>query len=486
MNEQTWQRREYDTWDEAFRALTPAVRQQSVRVAGYTQALYVQACALAFGSQVKGGKERMRGAYADLAYKCGMYHQLGKALVPPEYQILQSDFTDEEIAVYRKYTSDGRVLVANLQERGARAKEKRTGEVQEQATTNIPWLMIRESCEQHMERYDGSGYPGGRMEHQISPIAQIVGLAKELDRISAETKSESPFEEAYQTLCGQAGTLWSEELIEVLRKAKAGCFEVYNKYIHYTMTLPKTIPLVNKRNNRPMGLKYRPMVAGPENRIMAYEAEPWFGGIVDRPGETEPMEALEPMFKRMNLVADITFYLLYEAADAVLRMENCKLGLQGLLVPMMPSFYELDSQLSRFQQLLEDQPIPQNKLMLTMPESVITQGTKDMVNNVKSYLQNGVFLMLDDYHPENIPIEKVLEMGFKYVRFASELHLKKQTTLDIKTLQLAGVVVLGGNAESHNALDWLHACGVQLHSGPLSGVLVDEDELIRDCLLRER
>ena len=48
---------------------------------------------------------------ARLAYKCGMYHQLGKALVPPEYQILQNDFTGEERAVYRKYTTEGRILV---------------------------------------------------------------------------------------------------------------------------------------------------------------------------------------------------------------------------------------------------------------------------------------------------------------------------------------------------------------------------------------
>ena len=46
MAEQNWKRKEYETWDEAFRGLAPAVRQQSVRVAAYTQVLFVQACAL--------------------------------------------------------------------------------------------------------------------------------------------------------------------------------------------------------------------------------------------------------------------------------------------------------------------------------------------------------------------------------------------------------------------------------------------------------
>ena len=41
--EQNWKRKEYETWDEAFRGMSPVVRQQSVRVAAYTQALFVQA-----------------------------------------------------------------------------------------------------------------------------------------------------------------------------------------------------------------------------------------------------------------------------------------------------------------------------------------------------------------------------------------------------------------------------------------------------------
>ena len=66
MNEQNWTRKEYETWDEAFRGLAPAVRQQSVRIAAYTQALFVQACAGSFGTNTRDGAERMQGQYADL------------------------------------------------------------------------------------------------------------------------------------------------------------------------------------------------------------------------------------------------------------------------------------------------------------------------------------------------------------------------------------------------------------------------------------
>ena len=230
MNVQTWKRKEYESWDEAFRGLSPIIRQQSVRVAEYTRVLFVVACKQHFCDNTRDGEDRMRGAYADLAYKCGMYHQLGKALVPHEYQIWQNDFTEEEQEVYKKYTSDGRLLVAALQDKNIRAREKRKGVLIELPTNNIPFLMLRESCEQHMERFDGSGYPKGLQGEEISPIAQIVGLAKELDRIASETKSETPFEIAIDTLMAEADKAFSKQLLDVLDAAKEECRNIQEIY----------------------------------------------------------------------------------------------------------------------------------------------------------------------------------------------------------------------------------------------------------------
>ena len=485
-NEQNWKRKEYETWDEAFRGLAPVIRQQSVRVAAYTQALFIQACAGSFGSNTEAGEEQIQGQYADLAYKCGMYHQLGKALVPPEYQLWQEDFSDEEKAVYKKYTTDGRLLVAALQDRSIRARERRRGEQPEQPTRNIPDLMLRESCEQHMERWDGSGYPGGRLGSDISPIAQIVGIAKELDRLSAETKSENPFDDAYQILLSQSGKEWSPELVEVLKEAKTKCRGVYNKYIHYTMTLPKTIPLVEKRKNRVMGLQYRPMVSDAAGTVVAYEAEPWFGGISDRPGERETAQEIAPILSRKEMVADVSMYFLYEAADAVLRMSNCKLALQGILVQMLPDFYLQGSQLQRLNQLFKDQPISREKLLLTVPMDTIKGGKKATLEVIERYLRNGICLVVDDYDPAKLPAEELKAMGFTYLRLSPALHLKQETANAIGLLRKNGFTLIGGGADTHDALAWLEACGVAYMSGTLTGVPVSEDELIRDALAREK
>lgn len=489
MNGQNWTRKEYGSWDEAFRGLSPIVRQQSVRVAAYTQALYVQACKSGFGSDNPDGQARMRGQYADLAYKCGMYHQLGKALVPPEYQILLDDFTEEEISVYKKYTVDGRALVANLQAKSVRAKEKRQGTLIEQPTQNIPWLMLRESCEQHMERWDGSGYPSERSGDEISPIAQIVGLAKELDRIASETKSENPFDVAYDAIIGGTGSAWSPNLVDVFKAAREECYAVYNKYIAYTRTLPKTIPLVAKLPERSMELVYRPMTTNIDGKdtVIMYEAEPRFAGIANHPGETESANELREMFKRTNLIPDLSKYFLYEVTDAIYRINNCNLKIDGILLDMFPDFYMLNTQLQMFNKLFEDQPIDKKQLWLTIPESLVRNCSKSHLEVICRYLRNGITLVLDGYHPdEQLNAEKLRELGFSHIRFSAELYLKQDTANIMNTMNSQGFVLIGGNADTPDTLAWLNGCGVKCSSGTMTGVPVNEDNMILDSLLREQ
>lgn len=484
--EQDWKRKEYESWDEAFRGLAPVIRQQSVRVAAYTQVIFTQACEDGFAADTEKGRQQINSKYTDLAYKCGMYHQLGKALVPPEYQIWSDDFTEEEAAVYRKYTTDGRTLIASLQESGLRAKEKRTGTPDYTDTDNIPWQMQRESCLQHMERYNGSGYPEGRRGDDISPIAQIVGIAKELDRLASETKSEDPFKEAFDVILEGKDILWSAQLVTVLQNCRGKCRNIYNKYVHYTLTLPKTIPLVNKRKERPMGLKYRPMVGDNDGTVVAYEAIPWFGGIAGRPGETEGAEELAEMFARTELTTDVTFYLLYEAADTVLRMQNCKLDTMGVLVQTLPRFFTRENHMQRFMQLFDDQPIDRKLLMLTVPAAEVVGGGKGMRTLLNRYIRSGITLVLDGYDPAKLSLEEIQEIGFTHIRFDHSLYMQESTANTMTSLRGLGFTLLGGGVEDTNVQRWLTACGVAAMSGPITGIIVEEDELIRDSLLQER
>lgn len=484
--EQNWKRKEYESWDEAFRGLAPIIRQQSVRVAAYTQVLFVQAVKMKFGTNTHAGQERMKGQYADFMYKCGMYHQLGKALVPPEYQVLQESFTDEEMAVYKKYTTDGRALVVSLQEKGANIKDRRKDKSQERPTKNIPWIIMRECCQQHMERWDGSGYPEGRLASDISAPAQIIGIAKELDRLASETRSENPFDIAFDTIVSQSGTKWSPELVEVLKAAREECYAVYHKYITYTRTIPKTIPLVERSEKRSMGLKYRPMTSSQTNLVPVYEADAWFKGVADRPDDTETIAELRELFVRTNIVEDISWYFLYEASDTVLRMQNCGAEVDGILLNMIPEFYSLGSQLQKFNKLFKDQPIEKYHLMLTLPFDVLCTCNKASLEIIERYLRNGICLVPDGVVSSEIfSPQRLYEMGVTKVVLSPSLYKTTEGTVLINELLQNGISVFAKSADSPDIVKWLASNKVYCYSGTMVGISACDDEIILDILARE-
>ncbi len=480
MNQLLQQRRYFETWEEAFRGLIPAVRQQSVRVASYTQVLYLQACQMGFGLRHPGGELRMQATYGDLAYKCGMYHQLGKALLPQEYQVYEPTFTKEEVALYRTYTTEGRQLVAELQVLGTNTKRP-PGE-EEPPTDNIPWLMLRESCQQHNERFDGTGYPDGRAGNDISPIAQIVGMAKTFDHYSAGVKSENPFSDACDAVVQAAGTAFSPELCEVFKASRSKLQSTYNKYIHYTKKIPRTIPLVKKTKGRPMGLAYHAMVGGPQSQVTAFEAAPWFSVNA---GEVEELSAVAPRLARTGLTVDVAFYLLYEAADTLLRMQNCQLQAKYLLLQMFPEFYSKESHLKRFEELFSNQPVERAHLLLTLPQERLLKSNKGELEVLTRYLKNGIALLLDDYDPQNISPTRLKELGIAHVRLAPQISAQPQYAADVQALRALDITVFA-TATAPEQLGWLAECGVHAVRTPWSNDPMDEDTLIQSSLLRER
>ncbi len=474
----------YQSWEEAFKALVPAVRQQSVRVASYTQVLYAQACASSFSKQSKEGAIRISAKNVELAYKCALYHQIGKALLPPELQVWRNDFTEHERATYRMYTTNGRILVSKLQERTDRFP-KHTTEFTEVPTNNIAWLMIRETAQQHMERWEGGGYPEQRKGTDISAIAQVVGLAKEIDRLCSEVKSESPFEDAMTALVKESDRGFCKELIEVMQACRGQLKAVYRKYIQYTKTLPKTIPLVEKRENRPMGLLYRPMIRGTEGFVAAYEAVPWFKGNLSKEG-TDTLYEVSELLKRTELIDDMTFYLLYEAADTVLRFHNCKLPFEGILVPMLEQFYTTGNKMPRVKQLFEDQPIDKRMLIFSVPMNVLVEMDEQTEQFIVKLIDTGVSLNVDEYDPSVLSMETLTELGIYSVRFKSSLYLSTEIANVMTVMRNNGFRIIGGDANSDDIVTWLNSCGATFMSGTATGDLIDEESLIKDLIAKEQ
>jgi hypothetical protein len=177
--------------------------------------------------------------------------------------------------------------------------------------------------------------------------------------------------------------------------------------------------------------------------------------------------------------------MLYEVTDAIYRLQNCKIDTQGIVIEMLPNFYKLGSQLQKFNQLFEDQPIDKEKLFLTVPEETVAKASMAVSEILSRYLRNGIQLVIDGWHPEVVPAPRLHELGFTWVRPADELYFLQATANTIAQMKQDGFKFMG-KADSIETMAWQFAAGVEFTGGTITGVTVSEDEMIRNALLKER
>lgn len=72
------------------------------------------------------------------------------------------------------------------------------------------------ACSQHHERWNGSGYPQGLKEHEISEYAQIISIADVYDRLTAGTphRRPTPVYYAVAILNKAAGEFFNPDIVE--------------------------------------------------------------------------------------------------------------------------------------------------------------------------------------------------------------------------------------------------------------------------------
>ena len=90
--------------------------------------------------------------------------------------------------------------------------------------------------------------------------------------------------------------------------------------------------------------------------------------------------------------------------------------------------------------------------------------------------------MVDQYHPDVIPLEHLKEIGFDRVRHSKDIYDNKETSGDIKKLKENGFRVYCEEVPDSQTLEWLSVCGADLMCGQIVGILSDEDDIIRDAL----
>lgn len=184
--------------------LGEVIDHRSHEVAAHTRRIGVLAARL-------GELVGMRPEIVDLLRIAAPMHDVGKVGIPDSILTKTGSLSSEEWQVMQKHTELGHRMFAG-----------RHGQLER---------MIAEITLQHHEKWDGSGYPNGLREQQISRTARITGIVDAFDALRSERSYKDAWtpEQIAAELREQRGISFDPELVDVLLTHLEGFLELHGQ-----------------------------------------------------------------------------------------------------------------------------------------------------------------------------------------------------------------------------------------------------------------
>lgn len=132
----------------------------------------------------------------------GLLLDIGKSILPPEFLNLKRQLTDPEIRIMRKHVLFGSKIL----------DEASWGELSPRILNDIKGMVA-----EHHERANGSGYPAGLENSQISFFGRVAGIVDSFDAMTSEspyTSGPMPPHKAVNELYYLRGDKFQAELVE--------------------------------------------------------------------------------------------------------------------------------------------------------------------------------------------------------------------------------------------------------------------------------
>ncbi|WP_319470074.1 HD-GYP domain-containing protein [uncultured Pseudodesulfovibrio sp.] len=132
----------------------------------YTHCINVSILAVILGKKLGYSPEKL-----ELVGIAGLFHDVGKAVIPESILNKPGKLTEDEMEVMRTHPLRGYGIL--------------------KAQQNIPVEVLRGTLEHH-EKYDGSGYPRGLKGEQISDIARLLAVVDVYDALTSRRVYKEP------------------------------------------------------------------------------------------------------------------------------------------------------------------------------------------------------------------------------------------------------------------------------------------------------
>jgi len=141
---------------QTVRALASMAEKRDPYTAGHQQRVAKLACAI--GRELGLPEESLEGLEV-----AGTLHDIGKVYVPAEILAKPARLSHMEMGIMKSHSEVGFEILREV---------------------NFPWPVARSVLEHH-ERLDGSGYPGGLKDGDISREARILAVADVVEAMSS-------------------------------------------------------------------------------------------------------------------------------------------------------------------------------------------------------------------------------------------------------------------------------------------------------------
>ncbi|NMA38478.1 MAG: EAL domain-containing protein [Papillibacter sp.] len=462
-------RREFKSIEEAFDSLPQKEREHCIRVSHYAEEIFLLACAADIYSDDVSVRVRLKLDQREAVADGARYMNIGKALVPELYHNIRPDFSPEEIALYRKHTTDGVKLVQSL--------------LSEKMSSNPQALnIISEAIESHHEHWKGNGYPEGIKEGEIPIIARIMAIANALDKAASQKHSERPFEYAIEQLCSGSGTLYDPLLVNIVSESKGKLKKVFNKYINQSKAIPVIKPLISRTASRPFSLWYRPIAELKKNRTIAYEADMRFA---DKEKKWIPYSEVEHIIKREAMEHELGLYFITELGDMLRRLDACQIP-AAYIVYTPPGGWLNQKGLSKeLISLLNDIGTRPQRLCINLNQQMWEGKNKTTQENLKAMADFGTLIMLSGLTLNSVTADELKEYGVAQLRFGPEIGPRlddKETTDYLSGLCGAGLTLLADGLEKKRHIALLNKNKIFYATSLVIGDYQTEDSLIESEL----
>ncbi|WP_430885672.1 HD domain-containing phosphohydrolase [Fusibacter sp. JL216-2] len=164
-------------------------------------------------------KEHINKAFVENILICAPMHDIGKASIPDSILLKPGKLTDDEYEIMKTHAAKGYEVLEHIDRDFKRF--------------NVNYFsMAAQIALGHQEKYDGSGYPGGKKALEIPIEARICALADVFDALTSRRpyKEAFPLDKSYQIIKESSGSHFDPEVVDAFFSAQHRIEMVYHAY----------------------------------------------------------------------------------------------------------------------------------------------------------------------------------------------------------------------------------------------------------------